>query len=598
MHNKKPLAVLLAMACTLGTYAQVKDEHITNDGAFVKYKLGGAVEYLSKERSYKVVAPDAAGYHNGKDNAAKWGYLGLSMDAKKAKGDNPASKTFEIRSAGLTLLAKYEDMQAPFPANPAVKGWVRKVYFSFPVKILVKDSVGKTEKELIIAADGKENSTVFHAGILPSTAPKPAPAQPAAPGVFGPDPAALARQITPFAKLEDLQKAFDANKPAIENIMERTEAEKLTKAVVAAIYAGYDYNKYGKATIPFYKLKSKDAGDFAKLVATTEKFKNSLNDLEEEPKQADAMKAMQECYLDYKEQIANAAGIFPDVIKMCLTNGAMAALITGNLEDANQWYAQYYVAYKNKANSYYESQIDNSFELLYAMYASYYLLKQNKAATANLDAPIAAFGAKAAADDIAMKENLVKDSIAKAEAEARNPNVKGVPGYVVLKSGEKAEGKVYITFRQEGSSGIVDLDLGKTVTVEAADGKKKDYGVKNVSYFVAKEQRFEPLDVKEAAVFGIMAKVSGDFGKLHFYKSDYQKGAFTVFQDPASGIIVIRKAGDAQAYQAADVLKNRKPAKSFIESCDALKKKAEEKDGLADVTDARQLADWLSDNCN
>lgn len=89
---------------------------------------------------------------------------------------------------------------------------------------------------------------------------------------------------------------------------------------------------------------------------------------------------------------------------------------------------------------------------------------------------------------------------------------------------------------------------------------------------------------------------SGNAGNVHFYKSYYQAGNFSIFQDPLDdGNFAVRKYGDEKAFYISEIFKNKKAAKSFVEGCEVLKNKT--KQGIDDVKDAKMFADHLNANC-
>lgn len=181
-----------------------------------------------------------------------------------------------------------------------------------------------------------------------------------------------------------------------------------------------------------------------------------------------------------------------------------------------------------------------------------------------------------------------------------NPNIVDEEGYVVFANGDTVKGKVSIEFKEKdepGTTTLKSMDVGREVTVKETTVSSKLRTKQKVSYFFVRSTRYEPIQIKDGSALGFMSKMaSGNPGNVHFFKSYYQAGNFIIFQDPLDdNNFVVKKAGDEKAVYLNDIFKNKKVAKNFIESCEALKVKA--KEGLDDLKDVKLFADYLNANC-
>jgi hypothetical protein len=421
--------ILLLIVFKLNSFSQVIHEHITDDYSVVRYKVGGAIQRLSKENTYKIIFPLKMTYNNETETKVRWDYTTLNMDAKKIKDGTASDKTFEIVSGGLVPTMKFEDIQWPMPTNPSASGFVRKVYFKFPLKVIVKNAAGATEKELVIADTSFEAYALFHGGMLTE------------------DIRTLAsgRPILPYLTPADLDKAYTANKAAIEKKLETNEIYNASATIARAIYAGYDYNNFQKTALYYFSIKKSSKDAYPKIVENIEKFGLAIKDYADTTKQASALETLNGNYTFFKDQLNNRSAFAPDIVKLFLYDGALAALITGNMEDANKWFSDYYINYNGLNPGISTLSVEN-FVNLFPVFNSFYSIKQTKSTIVNFNNRLTY-----TEDNIAAKnkkhgeEKRIADAKQIAAVE-NDPNIYDADGYVIFADGEKVEGKVTFYF--------------------------------------------------------------------------------------------------------------------------------------------------------
>ena len=574
---------MVSMTLSLMVFAQVENTHIKSSYVIVKYKLDAAIEALTKEQTYKVVFPTELNYHKGIENTYRWDTYYMSMTAKKVKSAEQSYKTIEVVTRGLVPLGTYEDVQVPLPTDPSRKGWVRKVDYTFPIKLVLRNAANEIEKELILTDDKEVLHGVFHADMLTEDGAKR----------YG------ERPVVPFATAEQLLKAATSNKEAIEKRLERNQVPKFFPTIINAIETAYDISKTPSLNLAIYKINKNDLTAYATFGSMSEKFSAALKDLTDITKKETALSALRECNTFYKEQLAQKDKLPADIVKLCLYHEAIASLILGDIADSNTAFSAYYVKYMQNT-LFGEQNFDENYNALYKKYVPYYLIKQATSVSVNINLPVVAYRDKAQADIVAARLKAQNDSIAKAEEEAKSPNINGKSGYIVLNNGKNVEGKIYMLFVETSSnSGMVDMDRFSSVDVgKMVNGveNKTKYMSKDVSYFVVNGLRYEHLNVKESAVFGMLGKLTGNTGPATFYIKYYSVNNYTLYQRPASKEFIIKKNTDEISYYTEEVLKGKKAAMKFIEQCPALQQKIAAKN-IEDIKDAKKLTDWLDVNC-
>jgi len=583
MYKKKLLSIVVTMAFSLLVFAQVENTHIKSSYIIVKYKMGGAIEALTKEQTYKIVFPTELNYHKEIENTYRWDTYYMSMTAKKVKPTEQSYKTIEVVTKGLVPLGTYEDVQVPLSTDPSRKGWVRKVNYTFPIKLVMRNAANEIEKELVLTDDKEVLQGVFHADMLTEDGSKR----------IG------ERDIVPFMTVEQLLKAATPNKVAIEKRLERNQVLKFYPAISKAIAAAYDLNKVSSFNMAIYQITKDELGNYPAVASMSDKFSIALKDLTDDTKKENAINTLQECNTFYKEQLAQKDKLPADIVKLCLYHEAIASLMLGDIPESNSAFSAYYTKYMRNT-LFGEQTFEENYNKLYNIYAPYYSIKQATSVSVNMNVPVIAYRDKVQADIVADKAKLQNDSIAKAEEEAKSPNINGKPGYIVLNSGKKVEGKIHMLFVETSSnSGIIDLDRFSSVdvgnTVNGVENKTK-YMSKDVSYFIVNDLRYEHLNVKEGAVLGMLGKLTGNTDPTTFYIKYYTANNFTLYQRPASKEFIIKKNTDELSYYTEEVLKGKKVAIPFIEACPALKQKIEAKN-IEDIKDAKKMTDWLDVNC-
>lgn len=191
-------------------------------------------------------------------------------------------------------------------------------------------------------------------------------------------------------------------------------------------------------------------------------------------------------------------------------------------------------------------------------------------------------------------------STANASLAQTNPNIVDEEGYVVFANGDTVKGKVSIEFKEKdepGTTTLKSMDVGREVNVKENVATSKLRTKQKVTCFFVRDTRYEPIQIKDRSAIGFMSKMaSGNPGNVHFFKSYYQAGSFNIFQDPLDDYnFALKKTGDEKAVYLSDIFKNKKVAKNFIESCEALKNKI--KEGLNDLRNVKLFADYLNANC-
>ena len=191
-------------------------------------------------------------------------------------------------------------------------------------------------------------------------------------------------------------------------------------------------------------------------------------------------------------------------------------------------------------------------------------------------------------------------SVCKGSFAQTNPNIVDEAGYIVFANGDTVKGKVSIEFKEKdepGTTTLKSMDVGREVTVKENSSYSKPRTKQKVTCFFVRETRYEPIQIKDGSALGFMSKMaSGNPDNIHFFKVYYQVGNFSILQDPLDdNNFAVKKAGDEKAVYFGDILKNKKAAKNFIESCKALK--SQTKEGLNELQDVKLFADYLNVNC-
>jgi hypothetical protein len=578
------VVIFLTLLSSFKGFSQVANEHITDDYSVVRYKVGGAVQRLSKENTYKIIFPLKMAYNNETETKNLWGYTTLNMDAKKIKDGTASDKTFEVVSSGLVPTIRFEDIQWPMPTNPSASGFVRKVYFKFPLKVIVKNVTGAIEKELIVADSSSETYAIFHAGMLAQ------------------DVRTLAsgRPIMPYLTPTDLNNAYAASKAAIEKKLEIDEIYNASITITRAIYAGYDYNNFAKAALYYYSIKKADKVNYPQIVENTEKLGFALKDYADTAKQAAAFETLKTSYAYFKEQLNNRSTFAPDIVKLFLYDGALAAVVTGNLDDANKWFSDYYANYCGRDLGMATLSVEN-FVNLFPVFSAYYAIKQSQSSTINFNKRLTYIEDNVMAKNKKYEEKKIANVAEQKIAEANNPNIKREEGYVIFDNGEKVNGKISFLFTPEEGTEVASNDVGRKVYLTTNPLINFDKDPRKVAFFFAKGNMYELIGVKEASVMGMLNKMSTGSGllqKKQYYKIYYEVGIYKVYQNPLDAAnFVIRKQGDEKGTFVNDIYKDKKAAKNFIENCTILKQRVDAKDTFADFTDVKMFADFLNANC-
>jgi len=359
MFPEKLARTICCLFFYLPAFCQAKQAHTDLAYTVVAYRKGAAIEYLNGNKTYKLLYPAQLNYHKAKENKSCWEDLNLIMDAKKARDGGVADKTFEIVTNGLLLNEQYEDIEMPMAGNAAEKGWVRKIYFSFPLKIVARDAADSIEKEMLLCDASQELPGIFHAEMLEGNKKEGE------------------RSIVPFSSKEKMQAAYDANKAAILKRCERNQALKFCPQIERAIYAAYDFNRFERTQLWTFSIRRNEQTNYAGLFKFSEKLKICLAEMQDEAIQDSIIDIIAFAHQFYKKQLEKKDVLPDDIVKLSLYNGAMAALVSGNLQDADAWYAEF--CHRYTGQGYAPTMLEINFKNLFDVFAPYYQLKQSAA---------------------------------------------------------------------------------------------------------------------------------------------------------------------------------------------------------------------------
>jgi hypothetical protein len=535
-----------------------------------KAKVGSAIEYLDDKKSYKVVVPE-----DPTQDKKRFGSLNqsLGLDAKRAKGNEPTDKVFSIVTSGIKEITRYEDQ----PHQDASGfGFVRKVYFNFPVKVIVSNSTGETEKEIVLIKEDTELSEVFHAGTATgATSP-----------TFGP---------IPFKSAELLNAEYQ-NQPAIAKLIEKKAIDNIVLAKLKlAINAAYGVNKYSLGFLYFYAPSKASAASVPDLAAKCNDLKTALSELNDKGKEEGALKKMNELFGYFSDNAnTNASN---SLRQLYSGNAALTALLSGNLQQAEDIFADFYSKYiqQNKV-----ADFSGYYEGLYGMYDPYYKFKQAAGKNIELNVRPRAFDDKKKKDELATsKIKQAKDSTAQANA---LPKYNGESGYLDFSESidgqSSVRGNIYYDFNtisQRSESGITT----KIKVVVQTKAGKAEIPLYLISIMVVGEKKYKSVELKAGNILEATAAATNIVPDKEFWEVLQEDEKALYLRNPRSGEFAVLLAGDKQAYEVNDVIKNRRPAKEFFVKCPALK------DAIASGVikpvetqeDFKQFYQWLQNNC-
>ena len=110
------------------------------------------------------------------------------------------------------------------------------------------------------------------------------------------------------------------------------------------------------------------------------------------------------------------------------------------------------------------------------------------------------------------------------------------------------------------------MDVGRQVNIKEDKVSSKIRTKQKVNCFFVRESRYEPIEIKDGSAMAFMSKMaSGNPSNTHFFKSFYQAGNFSIFQDPLDSYnFAVKKTGDNKAVYLSDIFKIKKPQKVLL----------------------------------
>jgi hypothetical protein len=564
------LSVLLCFAT-----AAFSQDKISASSLTFRAKAGSAVEYLSKEKTYKVVPPSEPTPAKGEIKRFLSFNQSLGLDAKRIKGDEKVDKTFEIITDGIKSLDRYQD--EPF-TDSLGSGFIRRLYFTFPLRVIVRNAAGEIERELILLDQSNELSGVFHANMLAQTT-----------LVEG------QRPVVSFKSEEQLSREYESNKQAIFKRLERNQTRLLQAKVERVVNAAYGYNKFPLGMLYCY-TPEKGSGN-ADLETQCNQLKVSLAQLSDKAKETEAMANLEVSYQYFKKELESKN--IPN--QLLLGNGALAAITTGHLAEANDWFSKYVVNYFDSRKNKVEDFV-MLYQALFEVYAPYFEIKQSSQNPQKLNLKLTAFDDKRKHDEkIALKKKRLQDSLTAA---TMLTIYNGDQGTVVLKEAQNGitslSGKVYYDFNKT----TTEVN-GKTVSTQlrivTANGDVY-LRPRQISNFSVGNKRYYVLDFHTSGnplLGAAVAIATGDLTENSFWEILQEDEKVSFFELPGGNTFAVKLETDKQAYSIEDIVKNKKPAQGFLATCPTLAEAVGKKEikSVESRDDFKKFYQWLQANC-
>jgi hypothetical protein len=562
MRKTGVLAILLLNVYGATAQQEPVDYDISFDHASAKVSLPPAVKPLDESVKYFMQYPENLSYYSSSRTIA---YLydisyGLKIDAKRAKKAEDADYVFRISSPGIKIASSAPQYVAVARratlATPAanVKGYIYKLRYYMPVTVELLNKQGTVEKTFQLNTDSA--SWDYHAGFLQD--------------VTSTEDWQPTKALNPFPTEQAAIDNFKKNEEAIYKRMEFN-----------TWYYTMDYAKklieiaYGTYRLPsndFYSktLSKKGKSGLPELAEAVKKQLDLIEGLGDEKKKEASMAGLKQNMLYFDSAIANINQYGPKVQRVILSNAAWGALLTGQTQKSEEYFAKYY-------------QVENDEFQMYGAYKATFALYQ--------DRDIIAQPAVVVQPD----DDVTRLFPEKAVYDPSVVNIVRKEGQIEKNDGEIIKGQITIEYAPK-PGGIVDMDLGKAATVyyQKNGGETYQFGkVANTKKIVIGERIFEPVTRKVSALLGAVNATSGDFGNTYFMERMYEKNGVVVYKFWGPGEVILIKWKDEKAVDLPSLLSQRKIGKAIFEACPKVTDFIKTASLKNNMEGAKQLADFL-----
>lgn len=562
--------VLLWLITAVASFAQAE---ISASLVSMRAKVGSAVEHLGKEKFYKVIAPTDPAPVKGEAKRFLRFNQSLGLDAKRVKGDEKVDKSFEIITDGIQNIIRFQD--EPYTDSLGT-GFIRKVFFYFPVKVVVKNGAGEIEMELIVTEPNEEFFGIFHANMLAQ-----------ATLIEG------ARPVVAYKEKAKMENDYETNKAAITKRLERNQTEKLFRKVERAVNSGYGENKFPSGYLYYYALDKQSVAANAELDNQCSQLKSAIAELSDKSKEENSLTKIGTCYDYFKKQLE--AGISDQgVLELCLGNGAIAALISGHLPDADAWFSKFLVSYGNSRRNKVMDFAD-TFETLFEIYGPYYAIKQASSKEVHLNQRLRGFDDKKKNDDlIAAKKKATEDSI---ELSKSLPIYKDADGFIEASNGS-LKGKITYDFNKP-SENFKGISYPAKLKVTLSSGSSIEYTPNQVFRFTIGDKSYKSVTLHTGGVLVAAMAATGDANFVSFYEVVQEKSGVFFLEKVGGHDFAIQLKGDNKAYDVDDILRKRKIATNFLAVCPKMVEAIDNKELKPVKTrdDFNSLYQWMLKHC-
>jgi hypothetical protein len=560
---------LFILAAGLGL---AQNDNVSSNSISFKAKVGSVIESLGEGKTYKVIPPDEVSPVQKRFSSFN---QGLGLDAKRVKGEEKSDKVFKIVTTGFADPTRFEDQ--PYQDLNS-SGFVRKVYFRCPMKLIVSNANGEVEKEIIVISEDDEVSEVFHAGTATGTTGSG----------FSP---------IPFKTAELLNQEYEQKKAAtLDQLEKEAIGNTLIPKIKQVVNVSYGMYKFPLGFISYYVPSKSAASSNPELLARCNELKVNLTDLNDKTKEEAAMKRINDSY-DYFQKSIAANTVDPSLLQIYLGNAALTGLISGHLAEAEDHFSKFYFNYADKNRI---SNFSSVYESLYGMYSTYYALKQTDQKIVKLNYRPKAFEEKRKSDEQkAMAVKAAADSVARANA---LPVYKGEMGTVYLSEPINTEtivrGKIYYDFNQTSVTSKEKITIPSKLIIETSNGKG-ELLPRSISYFVVDNKKYVSTELKGGGFLKVAAVAAGNLQGKEFWQVLQENDKASYLELPGKEMFAILLEGEKEAYSVNDIIKNRKPAKDFYTKCPQLLEAINKKEIKSVETrqDFKEFYNWLQANC-
>ncbi len=572
----KKQSLLFLLVAAILTNSNAQNEGVSTTSVGFKARVGSGLEYLGEDKVYKILLPDEPTLAKGKLKKFSLFSSGFGLDAKRAKGDDAFYKSFRIISSGVKSIIREEDEKVTTLAG---SGFVKRLYFNFPISIEVANPSGQVEKTFVVVSETQEISEVFHSNTMLEGS---------------------IVQKTPFATQEIMNRQYSENREALVAKIERDAIQNtLYPKVKSVINAAYGSNKYSGGFLYIYTPSKSYTGEPADLGTQCSELKNALSELNDKEKEVTALQKIETAY-GYFDKALNTGSTNSGMAQLYLGNKALAALVTGHLEEAEESFSKFYLQFgqpsKNKA-----SEFGDYFELLYNVYGYYHTIRQSTLPVVYFNLRPRGFDEK---ENAAQKLALQKKMDAAAQKQAsRLPVFNGEEGYAMCVDKDKKEvtiaGGIFYDFNAAKVE-YKGVTKSAPLKIKGKDGELEEIQMWNILYFVVGEKKYQSTIIKGDEFLKVASLATGNLDITEFWE--------VLQEDPDRAIYLQRVGADEfaitrsvylEAVSVSDIIKKRKPAKEFLEKCPALAQAIENKQVTMVKTreDFKKFYKWIQDNC-